>query len=48
MFKTMKADLDAVMERDPAARNRFEVFCLYSGYKAVLGKSDRKDCLLFI
>ena len=35
MFKTMKADLDAVMERDPAARNRFEVFCLYSGYKAV-------------
>ena len=35
MFKTMKADLDAVMERDPAARNRFEVFFLYSGYKAV-------------
>ena len=35
MFKTMKADLDAVMERDPAARNRFEVFFLYSGYQAV-------------
>lgn len=35
MFKTMKADLDAVMERDPAARNRLEVFFLYSGYKAV-------------
>lgn len=35
MFKTIKADLDAVMERDPAARNRLEVFLLYSGYKAV-------------
>lgn len=35
MFKTMKSDLDAVMERDPAARNRLEVFFLYSGYKAV-------------
>ena len=35
MFKTMKADLDALMERDPAARNRLEVFFLYSGYKAV-------------
>ena len=32
MFETMKSDLDAVMERDPAARNRLEV---YSGYKAV-------------
>ena len=35
MFETMKSDLDAVMERDPAARNRLEVFSLYSGYKAV-------------
>ncbi|MBQ9673599.1 MAG: serine O-acetyltransferase [Ruminococcus sp.] len=35
MFRTMKSDLDAVMERDPAARNRLEVFLLYSGYKAV-------------
>ena len=35
MFETMKSDLDAVMERDPAARNRMEVFFLYSGYKAV-------------
>ena len=36
MFETMKSDLDAVMERDPAARNRLEVFFLYSGYKAVI------------
>lgn len=35
MFKTLKADLDSVIARDPAARNRFEVFFLYSGYKAV-------------
>ena len=35
MFETMKSDLDAVMERDPAARNRLEDFFLYSGYKAV-------------
>ena len=40
MFETMKSDLDAVMERDPAARNRLEVFFLYSGYKAV--RSNRR------
>lgn len=35
MFKTLKADLDSYLEKDPAARNRIEVFFLYSGYKAV-------------
>ncbi len=35
MFKTLKADLDSYIEKDPAARNRLEVFLLYSGYKAV-------------
>ncbi len=35
MFRTIKSDLNAVMERDPAARNKLEVFFLYSGYKAV-------------
>lgn len=35
MFKTIKADINAVLERDPAARSRLEVFFLYSGYKAV-------------
>lgn len=40
LFKTIKADLDSVMERDPAARSRLEVFLLYSGYKAV--RSYRK------
>ena len=41
MFKTLKADIDAVMERDPAARSRAEVFFLYSGFKAV--RSHRKQ-----
>ncbi len=40
MFKSIKQDLDAIMERDPAARSRFEVYFLYSGYKAV--RSYRK------
>ena len=35
MFKSMFNDLNAYLERDPAARNRLEVFLLYSGYKAV-------------
>ena len=35
MFETMKADLQAAMDGDPAARSKLEVFLLYSGYKAV-------------
>ncbi len=35
MFKTFKDDLNAYLERDPAARNKLEIFLLYSGYKAV-------------
>ena len=34
-FKTMRHDLDSIRERDPAARSRWEVFFLYSGFKAV-------------
>lgn len=40
MFRTLKSDLNAVLERDPAARNKAEVFFLYSGFKAV--RSHRK------
>lgn len=40
MFKTLKSDINAVLERDPAARNKAEVFFLYSGFKAV--RSHRK------
>ncbi|MFI3325573.1 MAG: serine O-acetyltransferase EpsC [Clostridia bacterium] len=35
MFDNLKKELDYVMERDPAARSRFEVYFLYSGFKAV-------------
>lgn len=35
MFRQLREDLDAVMERDPAARSRAEVFFLYAGFKAV-------------
>lgn len=40
MFKTFKSDINAVLERDPAARSKAEVFFLYSGFKAV--RSHRK------
>lgn len=35
MFENLKAELDSIMDRDPAARSRLEVFFLYSGFKAV-------------
>lgn len=35
MFNTLRSDLNAYMERDPAARSRFEIYFLYSGFKAV-------------
>ena len=35
MFKTLKSDIRCVLERDPAARNAFEVFFCYPGFRAV-------------
>ncbi len=35
MFDDLKKELDCVLERDPAARSRLEVYFLYSGFKAV-------------
>ncbi len=40
MFDNLKAEIDSIMERDPAARSRAEVYFLYSGFKAV--RSYRK------
>ncbi|MDD5952739.1 MAG: serine O-acetyltransferase [Oscillospiraceae bacterium] len=34
-IENIKNEIDAVMERDPAARSRLEVALLYSGFKAV-------------
>jgi serine O-acetyltransferase len=35
MFKTFRSDIRAVLDRDPAARNGFEVFFTYSGFHAI-------------
>jgi serine O-acetyltransferase len=35
MFDKLKEELDSIMDRDPAARSRCEVYFLYSGFKAV-------------
>lgn len=32
---TLKEDINAFLERDPAARNGFEIFMLYPGFKAI-------------
>ena len=44
MFRTLREDLDAVMDRDPAARSRWEVFFLYSGFKAVWSHRKANWC----
>lgn len=36
MFTHIKEDIRAVMERDPAARNAFEVFVCYPGFHAIV------------
>ncbi|MDR1905597.1 MAG: serine O-acetyltransferase [Clostridiales bacterium] len=36
MFKKIGADLNAVTEKDPAARNKLEVILTYSGFKALV------------
>ena len=35
MFKRLRSDIRCVLERDPAARNGFEVFLCYPGFHAV-------------
>lgn len=36
MFKNIKSDINAAMEKDPAARNKLEVVLTYSGIKAMM------------
>ncbi|MBR6789705.1 MAG: serine O-acetyltransferase [Oscillospiraceae bacterium] len=36
MFKRLRAEIRAVKERDPAARNAFEILLLYSGLHAIM------------
>ena len=35
MFETLKSDIDAVMNRDPAVKSRAEVFFCYPGFRAL-------------
>lgn len=37
MWKTIKADIDAVFERDPAARSTLEILLCYAGLHAIWG-----------
>lgn len=36
LFKTIREDIKAIRDRDPAARSAFEVFLLYSGFHALV------------
>lgn len=45
MFKNLKADIDAAMKNDPAARSRSEVYLTYPGVKALLW--HRRAAFLF-
>ncbi len=44
MFKQMREDIATIRDRDPAARSGFEVWLLYSGYKAL--RSHRRAAWL--
>ena len=35
MFKRLREDIQTIKERDPAARNAFEIFFMYSGLHAI-------------
>ncbi len=37
MYKRMKEDIQTVLDQDPSARSRFEVFLTYSGVHAIWG-----------
>jgi serine O-acetyltransferase len=36
MFKSLRAEIDATMQRDPAARSRLEVVLCYPGFQAIV------------
>lgn len=36
MFNNLKTELESIKKRDPAAKNNFQIFMLYSGFHAVL------------
>ena len=36
MFKNLREDIQAILERDPAARNALEVIINYPGFHAII------------
>ena len=36
MFKSLQSEIDATMQRDPAARSRLEVVLCYPGFQAIM------------
>ncbi len=36
MFNQLKEDINIVFDRDPAARNKFEIITTYPGFHAIL------------
>ena len=44
MFKQLKQDIQAVFDRDPAARNVLEVVTTYPGFHAIV---MHRVCLLY-
>lgn len=44
MFKTLREEIDAMMERDPAARSRAEVVFAYPGFQAVMFYRVARAC----
>ena len=36
MFKSLQAEIEATMQRDPAARSRLEVVLCYPGFQAIM------------
>jgi serine O-acetyltransferase len=46
MFAKLREDIHAIIERDPAARNSWEVFTCYPGFHAILMHSWAHACWL--
>ena len=46
MFAKLREDIHAIIERDPAARNGWEVFTCYPGFHAILMHSWAHACWL--
>lgn len=46
MFDTLKSDLQAAMERDPAAKSKIEIYFTYGGFRALRAYRKAHRCYL--